>query len=111
MTDGTTTRDDLLDLHGEMTRHALNIMKAKNHDYAGEGGDDALANFRACEQLDVCPMTTGILIRMVDKYKRIVTFEKCGRLSVENESAEDALLDIINYSVILAAAIRERDTE
>ena len=102
------TREELLELHNEMCRRAKAIMVAKNHDYAGEGGADPFANFRAVEQVGICSTEKGVLVRMMDKMKRLITFADCGRLVVENEGVEDACLDLMNYAIILEGIIEER---
>jgi hypothetical protein len=42
---------------------------------------------------------------------RISTFLNKGELSLANESVEDAIVDIINYSVILAGLLKDKDTK
>ena len=101
-------RDDLLKLHDELSKRAKDLMVRKNHDYSGEAGDDPFGNFRVVEQMGICSTEKGVLVRMADKMKRLTTFADCGRLVVENEGAEDAVLDIMNYAIILAGIIRER---
>lgn len=55
------TTDELLKLHEETCSAAREMMRAKNHDYAG-GSSDRFANFRGSEFFGV-PMETGILMR------------------------------------------------
>jgi hypothetical protein len=38
---------------------------------------------------------------MVDKIQRIKSFIKKGKLEVKNEGVEDAVMDVIGYSLIL----------
>lgn len=83
------------------------ILVNKSTDYAA-GGDDFLANFRTCETIGV-PTITGILIRTLDKIKRIQSFVTRGALAVKAESAEDAVLDIIGYAVIIYCVLHESD--
>ncbi len=97
----------LLELHQEMCAEAWKIMEVKNHDYAGPG-DDAFSNFRACEQVGLCPSLVGLLCRMIDKLKRLITFTKTGKLKV-NESAKDSCIDLINYAVIYYGITQEGD--
>jgi len=87
--------------------HALELMKRKNHDYAGE--DDPFKNFRAAEMLGLT-VEEGILVRMSDKLARVSnlirTHENDNRkgqdISVSEESIEDTLIDLMNYANILA---------
>ena len=44
---------------------------------------------------------------MTDKLNRLITFVQDGKLVVDNEGVEDALLDLINYSVILGAYLQQ----
>ena len=100
------TRDELLTLHGQLCLEAQQIMAAKNHDYTGASGDP-FANFRASEIFGV-ESTISILVRVLDKLQRIKTFAEKGELRVENESVKDAILDVMNYMVLIAGMIWER---
>ncbi|HSH53033.1 MAG TPA: hypothetical protein VK982_15005, partial [Bacteroidales bacterium] len=99
-----TKRSEILQLFEETTKKALEIMKGKNNDYASE--EDALANFRSSEILNVDPRK-ALLIRMLDKIKRQVNYIERGTLSVD--SAEDDIIDIINYAVLLHALNNEKE--
>ena len=79
---------------------------AKNHDYAMANDGDPFKNFRLCEQLGICSVEKGILVRMCDKISRISNLlEKEGK--VKDEKLEDTLLDMANYAVILKCWIEE----
>lgn len=65
-------RDELLKLHFEICEQARTIMEAKNHDYAG-GGADPFGNFRGALFLGIEP-ELGLLMRCMDKFKRIEAF-------------------------------------
>jgi hypothetical protein len=97
------TRDELFLLHQDTCAKALEIMKKKNVDYSG-GTDDIFGNFNACEFLGV-PGELGILMRCMDKIKRIQAFISKGRLAVNNESVFDSIQDIINYMILLNGMI------
>lgn len=78
--------------------HMLEVTKAKNHDYAGEA--DPYKNFKLVEQLGVCSVEKGILVRMCDKMSRISNLlEK--EAKVKDESVADTLIDLANYSILL----------
>lgn len=100
---------ELLAFHAMTTGTALALMAKKNHDYAGSSGDTPFANFEVVEKLNIASTEKGILMRMLDKMMRLSTFAEAGQLKVENESAQDACIDIINYSVLLAAYIKQKD--
>lgn len=101
------TVNELLALHKALSAEALEIMKQKNNDYTSGGG--VFDNFRNAEVLGVSG-ELGLLIRVVDKLMRLRTFITQGTLQVKGESVRDAVLDIINYMVLLAGMIQEKDT-
>lgn len=76
---------------------------AKNADYAGAVEADPFANFSRVETLGICSTEVGFLTRMTDKICRIASFAKRGTLSVKDESVTDTLLDLANYSILMAA--------
>jgi hypothetical protein len=101
--DNPTVR--LFDKHMELTNKARKLMANKNHDYRG-GSGDPYANFRSAPQLGITPVQ-GILLRMNDKMMRVKTFDEKGELQVKDEGLEDALIDIINYAVLIGGLIQE----
>ena len=101
-----TNRKTLLQLFEQVTNKAFETMQGKNNDYATE--EDALANFRMSEVLNVDPRK-ALLIRMLDKIKRQVNYIERGSLSVD--SAEDDIIDLMNYSVLLHALNVEQEEE
>ncbi len=48
------------------------------------------------------------MLRVMDKFCRIKTFIESGTLAVKGEPVDDAILDIINYMVLLAGMIEEK---
>lgn len=92
--------------HRALTEAAFKIMQAKNNDYAGSKGDNPFANFQRCEAMGICSAEQGFLVRIVDKVSRLSTFAQDGKLAVTNESYEDAILDIMNYCVLMSAYIK-----
>lgn len=100
------TRDDLINLHNDTCADACSIMKAKNHDYTS-GSNDPFANFKLSEVLGI-PAELGLLIRCLDKIKRINSFILKGELAVKDEPVDDAIRDIINYMVLLKGMIIDR---
>jgi hypothetical protein len=97
------TTSELLEYHEKFCEEARQIMRAKNHDYTGASGQTPFGNFQAPEQLGLCSTETGIVMRMMDKIKRLVTFCTAGALRVHNEGPRDACLDIVNYAILLSA--------
>lgn len=100
------SREELLKLHTDICEKARGIMSAKNHDYAG-GGKDPFGDFRASLVLGVEP-EIGLMMRCMDKFKRIETFVNTGSLAVKAESVNDAIEDVVNYMILLAGLIEER---
>ena len=84
-------RGDLYDLHTKTCAAALDLMRAKNEDYAV--ATDPYRNFRQFGRY-------GILVRLSDKLSRLRTFEERGVLSVKDESIEDTVRDVINYAIL-----------
>jgi len=104
---GPTAR--LLASHDRITGTAKGLMKTKNHDYAGASGDTPFRNFQMAENLGVCSTEAGIILRMGDKLQRLATFANDGKLEVKGETTLDAVLDIINYAILLQTYIEERN--
>ena len=102
------TRDQLFAHHNDVCAKAFGIMKAKNNDYAGSKGDTPFANFQRCEAMGVCSVEQGFLVRIVDKVSRLSTFAADGKLAVKNETYEDAILDILNYCVLMSAYVKDK---
>jgi hypothetical protein len=67
-------------------------------------GEDFLSNLRASEGFGI-PAWVGTLIRTNDKMTRLKSLCQKGRL--ENESAEDSLVDMACYSVLALILLRE----
>jgi hypothetical protein len=95
----------LLDLFDEYCEESREVMKAKNHDYAG---DEQWANFRMWKQSGN-EEWTGVVCRMSDKMSRLLSFVKQG--NVKNESIEDTFRDMFNYSFIGATLFKELSEE
>jgi hypothetical protein len=102
-------REELFKHHEELTKIALGLMKQKNHDYAGNSGEQPFANFERCEAMGICSTEAGFLIRMTDKLSRLSTFADSGKLLVDNEGYNDAIIDIINYCVLFSAYVKSKN--
>lgn len=94
-------REEFLEFHAEQCHRMMEICKKKNHDYAGEEGEDPFANFTRVEAMGIATTTQGFLTRMLDKMSRLSTFAQSGKLLVEDEGPQDTLLDLANYSILL----------
>lgn len=78
----------------------LPILKAKGHDYAGT--DNAFGNLADFGW-------QGIVVRISDKYHRLKNFCKNGDIKVTDETIEDTIKDLINYSLL--CLLLKRTTE
>ena len=78
----------------------MELLKAKGHDYAGDG--DALGNLR-------CFGLLGIIVRLSDKFSRIEQFAKSGTINVKGESIADTLRDIRNYAFLAQIFLEGRE--
>lgn len=98
--------NDLIGCVRDYQNAAMELMIDKNADYGGD--DDPLRNFRMSAQLGI-PMTTGIALRLQDKFARLNGFISGNTLQVKSETIRDTLLDIMNYAAILLYAFEEGD--
>ena len=100
-------RDKLLALHHELTGKAHELMKKKNHDYAGgKNKTMPFANFTRCESMGFSTTEQGFGVRLTDKLSRLSTFCQGGVLKVQDESMEDTILDINNNVILFYAYIQ-----
>lgn len=100
-------QQEYLDFHSDCCARLVEITKAKNTDYGG-GGSDPFYNFTNVEKLGIASTEQGFLTRMTDKLARITSFVQKGDLQVKSESVEDTLLDLANYSILLAGYLRHK---
>lgn len=82
------------------------IIKRKNADY-NSNTTDPFANLRRAERLGIDPIA-GLVNRMGDKWQRIESYCAKGKLEVESEGIEDALMDNIGYSIMALAMLHEK---
>ena len=83
----------------------LELIHKKNADYAGE--KKPFKNFDTVEYICGISSEKGILVRMCDKLVRIENLLNT-KAKVKDESIEDTLLDLANYSYILLVKIKSR---
>ena len=82
----------------------LEIVNAKNQDYAG--GGDPFQNFRMVEDAGLLSTEKGIAVRMSDKMQRIFNLLD-EEAQVEDETIADTLSDLRNYANILQVYLEE----
>ena len=96
--------DELLVFHSDTCDAARKLMERKNHDYTNgqtaRGGP--FANFQLAESLGLCHTEVGMAVRLSDKMARMATL-LTREAKVADESLLDTALDIINYTILIAA--------
>lgn len=94
-----------LEEYATLINKCSEIVRSKNADYSKTA--DAFANFRLVEQLGIADTPSGILVRMCDKMARVSNLIKqAGK--VKDESIIDTLIDLANYSLILAVYLENK---
>lgn len=101
------TKNEYMQFHRDCCDKMIAITKTKNADYTGLG-DNPFKNFELVEAIGITDTVRGMLVRMADKISRITSFAQRGILEVKDESVEDTLLDMANYSILLAGYIKSR---
>jgi hypothetical protein len=105
------TRDELLKFHEEITKQARELMSLKNRDYAGNEGVEPFANFTRVEAMGICKTEQGFMVRLTDKMSRLSSFVRAGKMNVKDESFMDTCVDVINYMVLLAAYLKDKEEQ
>lgn len=101
------TKQEYMDFHEACCKRMVEVTRAKNADYTGTSVDP-FANFTRVESIGICSTEQGFLTRMFDKFSRITSFVQKGVLQVKDESVEDTLIDLANYSILMAGFIRSK---
>jgi len=86
-------RTQLLKQLKQLHKEEIDLVKIKNRDYASD--TDPFANFQMFGKL-------GFLVRMSDKLMRVKQIFESGEVNVKSESVKDTLMDLSNYSNLLA---------
>ena len=100
-------KDQYLEFHAETCQKMMVIVKQKNEDYTGTD-PDPFANFSKVEKLGICSTEVGMLVRLNDKFSRIISFVQKGFLLVADESVEDTCIDAANYFIFLAGYFKSK---
>jgi hypothetical protein len=88
----STTDKTRVEQMEEIQREGLDLFRRKNADYG-----DAFATYGAI----------GVLVRMGDKIKRLMSISSTKITMVDDESMYDTLLDLHNYSAMALMLIKE----
>ena len=102
------SRQDLTKFFKATTALMVETMEAKNADYSGASADDPFFNFTRVEALEIASAEQGFLTRMTDKFTRIISITKKGSAKVKDETIIDTLVDLANYSLLLAAYLESK---
>ena len=99
------TQEEYLEKFKKTTDFLVSIVSKKNKDYSVP--NDAFANFKLCDTMGICKTDEGIVVRMSDKFQRIVNLLHKEN-AVKDETIKDSLLDLANYSIILYLYLNEK---
>jgi len=89
----------------ELLKEITELHNKKNSDYATD--EDPLSNLKLCEQFGI-PAWKGCLVRMSDKWSRIVQLSQ-KEASVVEESIVDTLKDLATYSLLCVILYEEEN--
>lgn len=90
-------QEQYLQRHKELTELMQAITQRKNADYAS--AEDPFLNFKLCEKLGICSVETWMLVRICDKFQRIINLQDRPN-QVVDEKNTDTALDMANYLLI-----------
>ena len=82
------------------------IMESKANDYSGQA--DCNKNIMACEVAGLCSAETGLLIRLGDKFQRLISLLCAKNKQQVNEPVSDTISDMRNYLCILEHVLLEK---
>jgi hypothetical protein len=80
------------------------VYEAKDNDYSATGLP--MGNFRKCEDAGI-DAWRGCLVRIGDKMSRLENFIKEKEYLVLSEKAEDTVIDLANYAILMSSLIEE----
>lgn len=102
----------VLEFSDQMWASARSIIEKKGADYNRDQQNtgNTLFNLEVCEILGIVPSTEeGILVRLSDKFMRLISLTKPGReAAVKDESVLDTIRDMQNYLNYLGMIWLER---
>ena len=104
-------REELIKHHVNLCEEARQLMRVKNHDYAGKDAETPWMNFQRSEIMGLCKTEQAFMVRILDKISRLITYTTSGELMVKGEGVKDSIVDIINYMVLFSAFIEDGNVE
>lgn len=103
------TKDELVTFFDSTVAHMRSTLIAKNSDYAGNAMlNDVFSNFTRVESLGIATTEQGFLTRMTDKLCRVASIVSTGKTAVSDEKVTDTLVDLANYSILMAAFLKSK---
>lgn len=97
--------EELLNEMEKTFKKCLETAKLKNQDYANNL--DCFSNFSSIEELGITKTEIGFLVRMQDKWSRIINLIDKDN-SVKDETINDTIDDFINYLALLKAYLKNK---
>lgn len=80
------------------------VYEAKDNDYSATGLP--MGNLRKCEEAGI-DAWRGCLVRIGDKMSRLENFLKEKKYLVISEKAEDTVIDLANYAILMSCLLEE----
>ena len=80
------------------------VYEAKDNDYSANGLP--MGNLRKCEEAGI-DAWRGCLVRIGDKMSRLENFLKEKEYLVISEKAEDTVIDLANYAILMSCLLEE----
>ena len=107
--------DDYKVFHEKLCEEARELSMRKGSDYSTGGSTahdaDTLRNLKMTERVGITTGPRGVLVRIQDKVSRLAQLlpreSEDSQAQVKDESVGDTIVDLINYSVLLAALIED----
>ena len=90
----------------KLLREMARIHSIKNADY---GAGSPLGNFMEARKIGIEPWQ-GALVRMTDKYSRVMSLAGGREPAVKEESIKDTLIDLANYALLTIVLMEEEKT-
>jgi len=109
MASNASPRDNFLHELRQNHKKDMEIVEAKNSDYAQ--GFDPFQNFKMVEDAGLMTVEEGIAVRMSDKLQRIFNLLDKDEAEVDDETLEDTLSDLRNYANILQVYLNWDETQ
>lgn len=100
------TRDQFIQFAKNFYEDGLLIMEKKNHDYSSV--DNPFQNFEIQAAVSGVPVAKTFLMAMGIKIARLRELTEDGKEAAVDESIRDTLLDMANYSCLMAGYLESQ---